>query len=297
MHLFIINPVAGKKDCSKELIAQIEALALSECEYVLTKRPGDATKIASEYCEKCDNLRIYSCGGDGTLNEIIRGAYGYPHCEIGIVPIGSGNDFMRSLEQVETANFLDIKKQVTVSSVSVDLMKVGENISINIISAGFDSAVAENMVRFKKLPFVSGAMAYNLSLIYCLFTKRRHRFSLVADGTKIDDGGKPYTLALAANGCYYGSGYKAAPRANLSDGLIDFIRVPNISIPKFLKFVGIYKKGEHLDKLNFLELIRCKKLEIVSDNDISLNLDGEIIQIKNPVIEIIPSAMKIIVPN
>ncbi|MDD4476511.1 MAG: hypothetical protein PHV95_12165, partial [Eubacteriales bacterium] len=61
--------------------------------------------------------------------------------------------------------------------------------------------------------------------------------------------------------------------------------------------VSVFRKGEHLDKLKFVEFVRCRKLKIISDNPINVNLDGEIFSMKDPVITLLPKAMRIIVPK
>lgn len=299
-YIFILNPYAGKRDQTRQIREKLEVLKQRYLiEVVTTQYKGHATDIVVEkaktYSEK---LYIYACGGDGTLNEVVNGAWMYPHVSVGIIPIGSGNDFVRSFEDVPQENFLDLEKMINGNSVPVDLLFVGKKAGINVVSVGYDCAVAKEMERFKSWSVLSGTMAYKLSLIYCLISKMKHEFTLVADGKPVKDISNQYLFALAANGKFYGGGFKAAPKAKLSDGYIDFIRVPVISRCKFLRMVGKYKKGKHFDdpKMDFIRLERCKKLQILSHTDVDINIDGEIMQVKNPEIVLKRHAVKLIVP-
>lgn len=299
-HLFIINPSSGKNTNISALIGQINALHLTAPKEIhVTDSAQSATQIikntASTYGK---DLRIYAMGGDGTFNTAVNAAYMYPNAAVAPIPIGTGNDFVRSFENIEKQRFLDLEEMVNGSVHKIDLLMVGNRASVNMVTVGYDCAVAKEMERFKQLPFVGGSMAYNLSLIYCLISRMKNYFTLIADGEEIKDTYQSYLFAIAANGKYYGGGYKAAPDSSMQDGYIDFIRIPTISRLKFLQLVSVYKKGEHFNdsRMDFIKLTHCKSLEIISPNLIDVNLDGEIIPMRNPKITINPKAAKIILP-
>lgn len=301
-HVFIINPMAGKKDRTDVVSAAIGRLTDTDKYIEITSFPGDATEIVKRYRRDHEgHLRFYACGGDGTLNEVVSGVYGLDDAAVGAVPIGSGNDFVKYFEDIPEKKFRNLEEMVCGSEHSCDLLKIEdenglEKISINIVSAGFDSAVAAGMTKYKALPFIKGKGAYNLSLMACLITKMKHYISLEADGVKIDEG--PYLFALCANGRFYGGGYKGSPISQIDDGKMDFIRIDTVSRLKFLKLVGIYKRGEHLEKLQ--EILRYQESEAVkfsADKDIDFNIDGEIVKMKNPTVKVIKSAIKIIIPS
>lgn len=312
-HLFIINPAAGmtardrKKSKANELIEKIKNYFKSssdEYDIAVTTRPLEAMEITDQYGSKYKNeqLRIYACGGDGTLNEVVTGAYKHPNCSVGAIPIGSGNDFVKAYEPLVKADFLSLDRMIVGDIDAVDLLIVSEEgkeprASINIVSVGFDAETADSMKKYKKLPFMNGSLAYNLALVENLFTSLKHSLEFEVDGKKIGHGKKNYLFTIAANGRWYGGGFKAAPIAELSDGLLDFIRVPSIPVFKITKLVSIFRKGEHLEKLDFVEFLRCRKLKIIADKPINVNLDGEIVKMRDPVISILPKSMRIIVPK
>ena len=113
-HLIIINPKAGVKDNSNKIIEEIKKVFENEeYTYYLTKGKKDATAYVKEYLKNnsLDKIRIYACGGDGTLNEVVNGAYGYSNAEVTCYPNGSGNDFLKTFGKLEKfMNFEDLKK-------------------------------------------------------------------------------------------------------------------------------------------------------------------------------------------
>ncbi len=302
-HVFIINPTAGRHDSTAEIREKIRNLRTSEpVEIYLTRSPGDAQKRARYEAEQGDRVRIYSCGGDGTANEVLNGLAGYPNCAMGIIPIGSGNDFVRALEDYSRDDFLDVERMVHGEEVPIDLIECQGKYSMNVLSVGFDSAVAKNVDKFKKLPLVSGSLAYKMSIVYCLFSKRSHKVKFLLDGEPFQktESGKTTLLTVAANGRYYGGGIKAAPLSVMDDGLIDFIHVDTIPVLKFLSIIGKYIKGTHLNNpkyKDFLTFQRCKKVQFLSDEPIDVNLDGEIFAMMNPEINVLPGAIRIILPK
>ncbi|MDY2742961.1 MAG: acylglycerol kinase family protein, partial [Eubacteriales bacterium] len=193
-NILIVNPKAGKHD-STEFISASAAKLLSGIPYEIriTEYPGHAAEIARSLCG--DECRIYACGGDGTLNEVVNGVFrgGCPgHVSVGCVPIGSGNDFIKSFENISPETFLDLSRQAAGDIRKIDLLQVEDRVSINILSAGYDAAVCDNLERFKRLPLVNGSAAYNMSVVYCLARYMKNRYTLYADGEEVADEKRDY---------------------------------------------------------------------------------------------------------
>lgn len=309
-HLFIINPVAGKKDRTEVISSAIKRVLPDEAsrEIRVTTCPSDATEIAREYilgAADDDFVRVYACGGDGTLSEVVLGIYraGRSNCALGVIPIGSGNDFIKYYDEIPAEKFRSLADMVAGRTEEIDLLRVAdcdggnERVSINIVSAGFDAAVAKGMVSYKRLPMVNGSAAYNLSLCKCLVNERKHVYHVVADGEDLEDPKQGYLFVIAANGRYYGGGFKAAPISNIQDGFLDLIRICSVSISKFIGLVGKFRQGEHIEKLKeYTSHSLCKHIRIEAENPVEVNVDGEICEMKNPEISIVPRAVKLILP-
>lgn len=301
-HLFILNAFAGKKNSVEELKRKISKLNLDGEVFVEeTKGPKDAMRIAKEYVSSTDDfVRVYACGGDGTANEAMTGMVGFDNCALGVVPVGTGNDFVKSFD-FGVDDFRNLQKMSDGKIMTIDLLKCGGHYALNTISVGYDCAVAKQAQKIKRFPFMTGPTAYKVALLYCLFSKRRHTLKPYADDERIElpQGYKYQMMCIAGNGKFYGGGFKATPLADFSDGNIDFVSVPSISLWRFAQLVGIFAKGEHIGhkKAQFITHKKCKKLQFKDDKNIDIGLDGEIFNMKDPVVTVIESAFKIIVPK
>lgn len=300
-HLFILNSFAGTKDSTPLLKAEIEALGRDDAVIEYTKCKGDAENIARRYAEKGEPLRVYACGGDGTANEALHGLYGFDNVALGVIPVGTGNDYVRSLP-AEVGDFLDINKMINGSEMTVDLLKCGDRLALNVVSAGYDCEVADRAQKNKRLPLMSGSLAYKLAILQCLRNKRRHTFVPYADGraVKIPEGFKTQMLAVAAKGMYYGGGIKATPYARLDDGLIDFMSIPTVPVSYFARMMGSFTRGEHIDDPKTKKFImheKCRELKLDNHGELKICIDGEMLVMKDPVISVLPNAFRVIIPS
>lgn len=301
-HIFIINPTAGKSDQTKYIANMVNTIFMEEdiegtYRIEVTKGVHDATDIARHYAMSNEPVRIYSCGGDGTLNEIVNGIVHYENVELAPVPIGSGNDFVKSFDQNAITAFLDLKALIKASARKIDLLEVNGHFSINVINIGFDSSIAQNMVRFKRLPLVGGAKAYDISVFYSFMTSIKNRFEIIADGIRLPH--KNYTFAVMANGQYYGGSYRAAPLSDMQDGLIDLVLIPSVSRLKILQLMNVYKRGDHLQEQyqKIVHYRQCHEVQVEADHEINVCIDGEIKKLKNPKIIVHPNHLKLVVPE
>lgn len=300
-HLFILNSFAGTKDSTPELEAQIKALPKDldvAIEYTACK--GDATQIARRYAETGEPLRVYACGGDGTANEALHGIFGFDNAALGVIPVGTGNDYVRSLPAAHE-DFHNLQKMTQGDTLRVDLLKCGDVLALNVISAGYDCEVADRAQKNKRLPFMSGSFAYKLAIVQCIITKRKHTFTPYADGERIPlkAGYKTQMLAVAAKGKYYGGGIKATPYAELDDGLIDYMSIPTVPIRKFATLLGPFTRGEHIGhpKAPFITHNKCRELTLDNGGDLKIGIDGEMYVMENPTITVLPKAVDIIIPK
>ena len=135
--LFLLNPTAGKADCTRTLPQQINAAAaragLAPEEYTIqvTNHAGHARELANVAAQQArqsgEELRVFTAGGDGTFNEALTGIYGYANAAVGCLPFGSGNDFLRTFGTKE--EFLDLDAQLAGGPVSIDLMQTSLGLS------------------------------------------------------------------------------------------------------------------------------------------------------------------------
>ena len=98
-HVFLINPHAGKQDQTDRIRALADRLAAAhnlDCRCLLTDRPGGAEVLSRALAEAGEPVRIYVCGGDGTVHEVVNGIAGFPNAAMTVIPAGTGNDFLKN---------------------------------------------------------------------------------------------------------------------------------------------------------------------------------------------------------
>ena len=294
-HIFIVNNAAGQGKKTVLLIPRIEAYFAEKggrYEIVYTAGPGDATRIAKEYAATGEELRLYACGGDGTLHEVVNGAAGFGNVEVGCFPCGSGNDYVASFGKAEA--FLDVAGQVKGSAVEVDLMRTEGIYSINQCSMGFDAAVADNVRLFKGKPLVSGSGAYLLSIFYTFAGKLGHELTIT-----IDDG-EPLTgrflFAIAAKGRYQGGGIQSAPEASPTGRSLNLMMVRAVSRARFLQLLPLYRKGTHLTADDVVTSTFARRIRVEATEPLPVVMDGEIIHRTAITTELVEKGLRFILP-
>lgn len=293
-YVFIVNPVAGKGKAPEIVLPQIEKYfaGRTDCTVYVTEAPGDTKKFALAEAQKGDSVRIFACGGEGTCFDVLNGIYGYENVEIGVVPCGSANDFLKYFGDKQL--FFDIKELVEGEAVPIDLIKADEFYCINGCSVGMDAVVADEMQIFKRWPGVSGSMAYKLAIIKCFLHKIGANLKISVNG-KLEYV-KNCLFVVCANAPFYGGGWKAAPKADPNDGELDFTVVETISKLRIPAFLKRYEKGEH-EGIDFCTLGRCEVLEIDAEKPIPINLDGEIIHRNHIKFEVLKNALRFVLPQ
>ena len=299
-HYLIVNPAAGNGKKIKSLIARIEAACKkrgAEFEIYLTKKVGDATEYVKNVCKNAGGpLRFFACGGDGTVNEVASGAAECENASVGIIPAGTGNDFLRCFTSPES--FADIDAQLDSSEQKVDIIECDNRYILNMFNTGFDCEVAAKAAELKRLPLVSSSMAYILGVVAKIIQKPGVDFSVSLDGEKFED--KKLLLATVSNGRFCGGGFKSSPKARLADGLLDVCFVKNISRRKFISIVGKYRSGEYLDmeKLkSILEYRQAKRVDLRFSRPQNVCIDGEVVKTESFSMRIIPQKLSILIPR
>ncbi len=297
-HIFIINPAAGKENSYKNIKAALEGLETQvDWEIYVTQSPTDATAYIREYCMKnTDPVRFYACGGDGTLNEVVNGVVGFEHASVGCYPSGSGNDFVKYYGGKKF--FYNIEELVNAKEEYIDLMKVGSRYAINATHFGFDSCVAQTMMNVRRKKIIGGNNAYTTGVVVGLFKGMKTPCKIYADGELLNPGGK-IMLCTIANGQFVGGSFRCAPRSIDNDGLLEVCLVKPISHITFMRLVGVYSKGAHLNDDRFAKYIeyrRAKEVRVEATEGFVYSFDGELIPDDEFTVEIVPAAVRFAVP-
>ena len=274
--IHIFNPAAGK---DKRIPENLEG------EIYITKSIGDAEIFVKNICEK-ENAHFIVHGGDGTISEVVNGiikAKAEERCLFSVVPKGTGNDFVRSAEE----------------NTKIDVIKFNNSYCINSLNTGLDLRVVEEMEKAKKIPFVKGSFAYILGVVSVLFKHIGEKWKITVEDIsgKIENfSNEEYSLALFANGSFYGGGFNAAPLASLTDGVIDLIVIKKVSKLTLLKLILAYRAGKHFKDGKIAEkfkkyLIYKKCVKATIENISGICSDGEIIKTDRAEISILKNKL------
>ncbi|MBR5316226.1 MAG: hypothetical protein IKU44_05480 [Firmicutes bacterium] len=309
-HYFFINPNAGQGKGIDKLVEEIKVTAAElnlDCEIYMTKSVEDgmfqARKVAEEL--KGAPARFYACGGDGTNNEIINGGFGFENISFGCVPIGTGNDMVRSFP--ESGDFLSIRDQLLGHVENIDLIRFKGKVNgsetvgycVNMVNIGLDCDIAAKTSELKTKPFIAGPMAYLLGVAIMFIRKKTIGLKLVAEGETLVDG--DILLAALANGAYCGGGMNTSPQSALNDGIFDLNIVKDVTRRTFLNLFPKYKAGTHLQVPDIEKVIgiqRCSQISIIpKEPKFLMCIDGEILTAEGQIdFDILPNVLPFIVP-
>ncbi len=300
-YVLVVNPTAGKKNPVQWFLPEIKQFFTEkqvEFSVRITNAPRHAAHIALEEAERGGEVRVIAVGGDGTLCEVANGVMGCRNASVGMLPCGSGNDYIRSFGTKD--DFLALPRLLEAKAYSVDMIRDEQSCALNLCSVGLDASVALHMVQYKKLPFVTGSMAYNMALARELIGPIGRPLRICVDQKFKMEGN--FLFALAGSGRYYGGGYCGAPQAIVNDGLLDFvlIRKPKnkLQLPVLLKE---YKTGTFLQSRRFQDILvflRGKKIQIDAlEGKAAANCDGECRYVTHASLEVLPGAVRFLIPS
>ena len=273
-HLFIINPAAGSRDRTEYYSRRIhEVCGAKGLEYriAVSAAPGDCTRLAREAARTGEEYRIYACGGDGTLNEVVAGAAGFPNVAVTVFSGGSGNDFVKLFDDPKA--FFDLERLTDCEEASFDLIRCNEDLSLNICSVGLDARIGTDVARYKRLPLLHGFRAYAVSTVVNLFRGIAEHYVVEVNGERIDD---EQTFVCVCNGRFYGGGFNPVPEADPTDGLLDVLLVKKVSLLQVPAIIGKYKSGRYKELPHLVRHMRTKSIRIHCDKPTAINLDGEL---------------------
>ena len=310
-HLIVFNPGSGKNNENqsfKDLIK--EKFAGLDYEIYETTGPRSVIPFLKKYLkENKDTVRVYACGGDGTVHEVANGLVGAKNAELAILPIGTGNDFVKyyGVTNENIDQYRDFTPLINGEAEPIDLSKItGDGLkepwySINVINFGFDAIVGARGNYYKEHGFPKkvkeGTNPYDYALKNDAMKHGRfNNIEVYADGEKLNE--KQMLLATLAQGQYVGGQFKCAPKSDNTDGLIDVCVMKTMTLIGLGMIIKTYTLGKHLDKPRKKFVYRqAKEIKFVSPEEFDVCVDGEMIRGNNFTVEVCPKAIKLVAPR
>ena len=286
-HVFIVNPAAGKSDRTESYRKLIDAAFVPrglQYELLVSQAPGDCRKLAQQAAASGEEVRLYACGGDGTLNECVNGAVGHANVAVTHFPCGTGNDFIKMFGE-EKARFFDLAELVRGEVRPLDVMECCGRYAINICSVGIDARIGTEVHQYHD--------SYVLSAVANLFKGIAQPLTVRGCGMEYSGG---TSLICACNGRFYGGGFNPIPDSMPDNGKLEFLVVRDVSRLTFIRLVGKYAKGRYRELANLITHLEGDHLEIDSETELVVNVDGEALWSKHVNFDLIPGGVNFLVP-
>ncbi|PYK75545.1 MAG: hypothetical protein DME42_02290 [Verrucomicrobia bacterium] len=284
----ILNPIAGAVRNIDTVRERFDILKPER--FHVTREPGDAEKFASE---ASDLDLIVSAGGDGTLNEVVNGiAQGRCNAALAVFPLGTGNDFARTLGVPNSVDTV-MEQIVEGKTRAIDLVRVTSDqvrYFVNVSSGGFSGVVDEKLTAEMKRTW--GPLAYLRSAAAAFAELRGYTTTVALDDAEASE--VDLYNVVVANGRYVAGGIPVAPEAEIADGLLDIVLIPERGPAELAILAAQILVGKHLGS-DAIIFRRAKKIAIKSRPGMWFNVDGELIGNEPATFELLPGALQCVV--
>lgn len=299
----IFNPFANRGDSKHQIDLGLQSLATSGLEFdvKLTEYHGHGVALAQEAIAEGATTLI-AAGGDGTVHEVANGILkaaeehaGVAPATLGLLPVGSGNDFAWGLGVNQGIDAALERIKVGRTRV-IDVMRVESDVAeprycINMLGGGFDARVNVEAHKIKRL---RGFSIYIVAVLKTLAIYYRHPLTTITyDDQELT---MPMLMGLVANGLRVGGGFLATPNAVQDDGWLDLCLVRKTTRWDMLTMIPKFMKGQHLDHPK-VTMGRARSVRFVSQQGFPAQLDGEMLglHVKEMRINLIPQRLRVIV--
>ena len=294
-HLFIINPAAGSRDRTEHYRkenARVCEPKGQDYRIHVSAAPGDCRTAAIAAAQTGEEYRIYACGGDGTLNEVVSGVAGYPNAAVTAYQGGSGNDFIKIFDEPDA--FKDLERLLDCKEVDLDLIKCNDDYCLNICSVGLDARIGTDVSNYKRLPLLTGFRAYAVSTLVNVIKGISEHYVVKLGDETVD---ARQTMICVCNGRFYGGGFNPVPEADPCDGLLEVLLVKHVSRLQVAQVIGKYKNGRYKELPHLVRHVQTKELTILCDKPTPINLDGELRTAKEVLIRVAKEKLRFFYPK
>ena len=315
---FVVNAHAAGGRCGKRWTASEPLMrqAFPTGEIQFTQGVGDGTRIAREAVSRGQEL-IVAVGGDGTLFEVVNGMLAASHAEssdgssdaagsrgasaptLGVWPGGSGADFARGVGiPQDAADICDLITSRTPRSTDVGLIRCVDRLGapvkkyfLNAADFGIGAKVVERLQKRSRL--LPGKSSYLWQTLRTLVTFRNPEVQMEIDSVSLDP--KTIITVVVANSRYFGGGMCIAPDAKIDDGLLNLVQVGDLGRIEAMRRLQETFGGQRIEHPN-VRYSTCKTIHAESSSRVPIEADGELVGFLPASFEIVPQALKVLLP-
>jgi diacylglycerol kinase (ATP) len=292
----IVNPVSGTDSAPDYLPLINERLReqLGALDIVITTGEGDATQAAAQAVH--DGYQyVFAGGGDGTLNEVLNGIASVPNglaqTVIGVIPLGTGNDFATALgfpdDIAAVLDALDVSRPI-----AVDVGVMNGQHFINVSAGGFIAEVSDAVGT--QLKSIAGKLAYLIGGAQVLFTHEpvMAAVSWMIDGQDSSERVELHAFAIC-NSRQIGGGRLIAPDAVLDDGLLDVCLIESMPLADFVGLLRRVPDGDHVEDER-VRYFRAARIDLSFDREVKVNTDGQVLDATHCEYRVLPRAARLV---
>ena len=288
--LFIVNPVSGVNQSRKAVLADAISNNLDknvfECEIKYSESAAHVRELSKEAADTGIDI-IVAVGGDGTLNQVVKGMIG-SGAALALVPAGSGNGLARHLGiPVDTEQ--SVRLIANGNSRLIDTVNLNDDLFVSIAGVGFDALVAKRFSQGTRRGFFSYFKIVTNE--YAWYRPRKYKMEI--DGKQVV---RQALFVSFANTDQFGYNTIISPEAKIDDGLVDVCIVKKVPLLYAPRVVGLLL-SRRIDSSGFVEIIRAREIKLSRNKNRVVNIDGEPVKLSKDLrISVNPLSLKVIVP-
>jgi diacylglycerol kinase (ATP) len=267
---------------------------LGSLDIVMTTGEGDASEAAAQAVRDGYDY-VFAGGGDGTLNEVLNGVAAVPNglsqIVLGVIPLGTGNDFATALgfpdDVAAVLDALDVA-----APIAVDVGVMNGHHFINVSAGGFLAEVSDAVT--PELKSIAGKLAYLIGGAQVLFTHEPVTADVSwSEGGAVSSERFELHAFAVCNSRQIGGGRLIAPDAVIDDGRLDVCLIESMPLTDFVALLRRVSDGDHVEDER-VRYFRATSIDLAFDRDVKVNTDGQVLDATRCEYRVLPRAVRLV---